>query len=78
MQLIILTIFFLFGIVIVFRYPTFGYMLGMSIHFNIGAYIPRGAFGLPSFFRVQDIGLIIAVFSGLRVANFKVLLLIIL
>jgi len=69
MQLLIVFLFLLFSILIVFRKPALAYMMGLSIYYNLGGYFARYAFGLPGFFRIQDLGLLIAFLAGLRVAS---------
>jgi len=68
------------------KFPGYGFILGLTIFFNIGGYFDRNAFGLPSFFSIMDVVLIFAFVVGIAEAivekdlkfdyNFKKLLLI--
>lgn len=65
MDLVILFPFLLIALVLAIKYPAYGYIFGLTLFFNIGAYLDLNAFGLPSFFTIMDIGLIFALIAGL-------------
>jgi len=68
------------------KFPGYGFILGLTIFFNIGGYFDRNSYGLPSFFSIMDVFLIFAFVVGIAEAivekdikfdyNFKKLLLI--
>lgn len=71
MEYLLLIIILVISFFLINKFPVGMFMVGLTIHFNIGNYLDKNLFGFPNFFTFHDFGLVFAFIAGLSAGKFQ-------